>query len=201
MDYHWRAQAVRLGLEGSERSILDVGVGTAKSLAAFMKRQRFDTAAGCDFSQGMLAVARERVKTAKLTCADLYHLPYQARCFDIVTASFVLRSVGRLKDFFSEIRRVLTERGKVIFLELTRPDNPLLWHGLYRPYVRFYLPVVGRVVSRSQAAYRFLSDSIQTFVEPKVIAGELEQEGFEMRLVKPLGFGAVTIFVARKRMP
>ena len=186
-------------LDGLERSILDLGAGTGKSLAAFLRLHQFERVVGCDFSEGMLGKAKERLgNSADLIACDFHELPFPSGTFDLVTGSFILRSVEDMKQFLSEVRRVLQPRGKAVFLELTRPSNPLIWNFLYQPYLRFYVPSVGKLFSRHDHAYQFLSQSVQSFSEPEELKREFESAGFtELRLIS-LSLGAATIIEGRR---
>ena len=70
-------------LEGSERSILDLGVGTGKFLQSFLSVKSFDRAVGLDFSAGMLEEARRHLPASvELVNADFHNLPFEDRGFD-----------------------------------------------------------------------------------------------------------------------
>ncbi len=198
LDRFWRKKLVQTCLEGSERSILDIGVGTGTSLLEFLKRQDFERVVGCDFSEGMLKAAKEKVAHAFLLGADLHQLPFQSERFDLITSSFVLRSVKQMDLFLSEVKRVLSKNGKFAFLDLTRPANLFFWNLLYKPYLNFYLPLVGKMISKHRDAYQFLSQSIQTFVDPAALKKKTEDAGFHSVMIQPLTFGIATILTGRK---
>lgn len=198
LDEVWRKRAVRLILEGREEAILDIGVGTGKFLAEFLKRKPWKRAVGIDFAYEMLGRASDRIaEKADLIQADLHDLPFEEGAFDTAVAAFTLRSVKDRTQFFTELRRVLQPGGKAAFLCLTRPVS---WVGrmLYAPYLRFYLPFVGGLLSKSPCAYRFLSDSIQAFPSPPQIAKELESLGFRGTSFTPFTFGLSTLIVSRR---
>lgn len=198
LDRNWRKKAAKSVIEGNEKSVLDIGVGTGKSISAFLKAKHFDLSVGCDFSKGMLDVAKGNVNGTKLTCADMHALPFADESFDIVTSSFVLRSVQNMAAFLSEVRRVLKPNGKFVFLDLTRPTNPFVWNFLYKPYLNFYIPMIGKTVSRHKKAYEFLSQSIQHFIDPNVLKNQLERAEFKSVAYQPLTFGISTLFKGRK---
>lgn len=198
LDHCWRLELVRRSLQGNEKSILDLGVGTGKSLAAFCDRKRFSSAVGIDFSEAMLALARKRLgKGAFLSAGDFHCLPFGPETFDLISGSFMLRSVQDLRAFFVEVKRVLKPSGRIAFLELTRPRDPLL-RELHRFYLNLGVPILGRLFSRHPNAYRFLSRSVQSFLEPSDLKKELEALGFSRILIQPLNFGIVTLIQGEK---
>lgn len=199
LHHYWRRKTVRLSLTGLEQSILDVGAGTGKSLAAFLHHHQFQQAVGCDFSESMLAKAKERLgPRAFLVAGDFQELPFPDGAFDLVTGSFILRSVQNMPYFLSEVKRVLSPQGKAVFLELTRPTNQFIWRYFYRPYLKFCIPSVGRILSKHDHAYQFLSQSVQAFVEPESLRNEFFLAGFNSVSVRPLTFGTATLFEGKR---
>jgi demethylmenaquinone methyltransferase/2-methoxy-6-polyprenyl-1,4-benzoquinol methylase len=195
LDQEWRNELVKAALTGSERSILDLGAGTGKSLAAFLSAHYFERAVGCDFSESMLQASSVRLKDrADLIRCDFHKLPFASGAFDLVTGSFILRSAASsLGLFFIELKRVLKQKGKIAFLELTRPANWFFRSILFEPYLKYYLPTVGRIVSSEPDAYQFLSQSIQSFPEPSDLKKEFEAAGFANITVHRLHSGIATI--------
>lgn len=200
LDKLWRRALVTNSLKGTEQSILDIGAGTGTSLAYFLRARNFKQVVGTDFSIGMMKAASEHLKQKiNFLAADLHQLPFQDNAFDLVTSSFVLRSVKNMKQFLQEVKRILHPNGKFAFLDLTRPKNPLFWNLVYRPYLKFYIPLIGQLISKNQAAYQFLSSSIQTFIEPADLIQMMKEDGFQNIQAKSLSFGAATIFLGEKR--
>lgn len=198
LDEGWRSRAVQWILEGGEESVLDLGVGTGKFLGRFLKKKNWRLAAGIDFSGPMLGRARQGLPgSCRLVQADIHEIPFEDETFDLVVSSFTLRSVKDRPSFFREVWRVLKPDGKTAFLCLTRPAS-VLGRMLYTPYLKFYLPFVGGLVSENQTAYRFLSQSIQNFPSPREIGGELEQAGFHTIQIQSLTFGISTLIQARR---
>jgi len=173
---------------------LDLGVGTGKSLSAFLRGHQFERAVGCDFSENMLQKAKTKFgQSVDLIVADFHELPFQNGIFDLVTGSFILRSVQDMPRFISEVKRVLTPGGRAVFLELTRPENRFVWQFFYQPYLKVCVPSIGQLFSKHDHAYQFLSQSIQAFIEPQELKKEFESTGFSEVSIRPLSFGTVTI--------
>lgn len=199
LHFYWRRKLIQLSVTGSETAILDLGAGTGKSLSAFLDAHPFERAVGCDFSEAMLQTAKKRLSgKASLVSGDFHELPFPAESFDLVTGSFMLRSVQDMAEFLSEVRRVLKPAGKTVFLELTRPQNRFIWKWIYQPYLKFCIPFFGRIFSRHDHAYQFLSQSVQAFVEPEDLKRQFHSAGFSDVSVRPLSFQTATIIQARR---
>ncbi len=201
LDRSWRRWAVRMTLEGGEKSILDIGTGTGKFLKAFLDKGNFESVVALDLCESMLKKAKESMPgrdIAWLNTDISQGIPLENDSFDLVTAAFTLRSIqDHLPFFFSETARVLKRGGKIAFLELTRPRS-VWFQMLYYPYLKSYLPLVGTLISGSSRAYSFLANSILHFDEPEEIQVLLEKSGFGN--VKPHEFtgGIATLITAKK---
>ena len=101
-----------------------------------------------------------------------------------------------MSHFLMEIKRVLKPGGKAVFLELTRPANPFVW-ALFKPYLQFYIPFIGKIFSRHDEAYQFLSESIQAFMTLKELEAKFLEVRFKQVSIKPLTFGAAAIVEGR----
>lgn len=198
LDEVWRRKAVRLvlGDGGEERQILDLGVGTGKFLKKFLGKRPWRLAVGVDFSGPMLRRAQGVLpRECRLVQADIHDLPFKDQRFDLVVSSFTLRSVKDRVHFFEEVKRVLRPKGRAAFLCLTRPTS-FLGRALYAPYLKFYLPFMGGFLSSHRGAYRFLSESIQSFPSPREVGSELESLGFHKVFIQPFTFGISTLMGA-----
>ena len=200
IDHYWRREAVRIGLEGSPRSILDIGTGTGKLLAEFLKHAAFDYCVGVDLCESMLIKAQSAIESERkiMTCADALALPLKDGVIELVVSSFALRSLPDLSQFLRELERVLTRNGRIVLLELTRPESWWM-RAAYYPYLNFYLPFLGWAISGDRNAYRFLAQSITSFKDRQTMLGLIGSHGFEHARALNLSGGLATLFVAQKK--
>ena len=197
-DKSWRKRAVQKSLNGNEKSILDIGTGSGVFLEEFLNQHSFTRAVGLDISPEMLTLARRRLGSkATLLLSEGPQLPFQGSEFEIVSTAFVLRSLPDILAFFKEIYRVLRPGGRLVILELTRPSKPAM-KVLYHSYLNWYLPVIGRLFSGSQDAYKFLSSSIQKFYEVGETVEFLKLAGFNSVHIHSLTGGICTLVIAEK---
>jgi demethylmenaquinone methyltransferase/2-methoxy-6-polyprenyl-1,4-benzoquinol methylase len=171
MDVGWRRRAVRsLGLQPGS-TVFDLAAGTGdlcRDLQAAGHRP-----IGADLSFGMLAHART---TAPLVQADALRLPIPDGVVDGITCGFALRNFAELPGFFAESARVLRPGGRVAFLDVATPANPVLrWgHGIYFGKV---VPLIGGLLSDA-AAYRYLPQSVSYLPPPAAMLDQLRRAGF-----------------------
>ncbi len=198
LDENWRKESSRIIFKGTKaKTLLDLGVGTGKFLRRFLDLQNWDQAVGADFSWEMLVRARKNLTAGDLIQADIHDLPFADESFDLIVSSFTLRSVKDRRHFFKEVFRVLKPGGRAAFLCLTRPTS-FFGKMLYFPYLKFYLPLMGGLIAKSQMAYQFLSQSIQAFPPPQEIGNEILVSGFQAFSLFPFTFGISTLTIAQK---
>jgi len=202
-DIYWR-KVLAETLDVKEGGIvLDVAVGTAETALAISLRHPQARIVGVDFSPGMLVVGRKKINDREhnsrisLTAGDGRRLPIRSNSVDAVTISFGIRNVEERYLALSEFHRVLKAGGKLYIMEFSYPDQPQL-HRLYRFYFDHILPPLGNLISRTNYAYSYLAESVDSFPDDEAFSAEITAAGFADLNIKKLTFGISKIFQGRK---
>lgn len=201
-DVRWRAHVAEM-LPKDCRTILDVACGTADLAIAFHKSRPLAQVTGVDISDRMLEIGKKKVahlglaEKSKLLLADARSLPFADESFDAVTAGFGVRNFTELQASLREMRRVLKPDGQIFILEFSLPKNRLL-RALYLLYFRYVLPVVGGILSRDFAAYRYLNETVESFFSAEQFTEILSKSGFVRVSAQPLSCGVATLYCAGK---
>ncbi len=198
MHHAWRRMAARQTIPSPEGPALDLATGTGDLALELREVHPHRDVVAADFAEGMLAVAREKIRAAggaariRLVAADALALPFEDRAFACVTSAFLLRNLADLGQGLAEMRRVTRPGGRVVALEITQVDLP----G-FRPVFRFYfhrvVPRIGRLVARDREAYTYLPQSVDRFVSPADLARLMESVGLRGVTWRRGGLGSVTI--------
>jgi demethylmenaquinone methyltransferase/2-methoxy-6-polyprenyl-1,4-benzoquinol methylase len=205
IDRWWRRRTTQLVPPLGDAPILDVCTGTGDLALAY------DRAAGgrvpvvgTDFCMPMLLPARAKALRAgvaervRFLEADTQHLPFPADTFQLTSVAFGLRNVTDTDKGIAEMVRVTKPGGRIAILEFSRPRHWLLGR-LYRFYFRRVLPLVGRVLSRSDdRAYDYLPASVMEFPDGEELAAKLRQHGLTDVKWYPMTFGIATLYVGVK---
>jgi demethylmenaquinone methyltransferase/2-methoxy-6-polyprenyl-1,4-benzoquinol methylase len=148
---------------------------------------------------GLAKIRRLRVgDRITLTRGDATRLPVADASVDATTIAFGIRNVDDTRAACAEIHRVLKPGGRLAILEFAIPTGRLI-RPLYLWYFRRVLPMIGRVVSRHNAAYGYLPASVAAFATPGEFVTILRQSGFQSISAVPLTFGIVFLYTARAR--
>ena len=202
IDILWRKRAVREIGKISPKTILDIATGTG-DLAVEASVLKPTKIIGVDISEGMLEVGRKKMKTKgldliiELQSGDSENLPFEDNSFDAVTAGFGVRNFENLPKGLSEMYRVMNEGGKLAILEPAEP-NTFPFKQLYSLYFKLILPFVGKLVSKDNAAYTYLPESVAAFPSGQAFLKELEIAGFNNPQHIKLTFGVAALYTATK---
>lgn len=198
IDQGWRRRAVRLLGAGPGERVLDACTGTG-DLAVALNEAGAGDVVGFDFAPEMIRRAREKAgEHVRFQVADALDLPFEDGAFDAATVAFGVRNFEDLPRGLAELGRVLKPGGRLLVLEFSRPENPLV-RSVYETYATLVLPLIGNLVSGgADNAYAYLPRSVRSFPAPARLAGLLEGAGFASVDVHPLTFGVATIHLAVK---
>ncbi len=201
LHHQWRDRAVDRAEVGTGSDALDVCCGTGDLALALRRRIGPDgRVVGCDFSEPMLELARRKSGEEKLPVefgwADALELPYGDRSFDAVTIGFGARNLADLERGISEMARVLRPGGRLVILEITRPQREPL-ASFYSLWFDRLVPVLGSVAGDSEA-YTYLPTSVRSFPEPEQLAAMIDAAGFERIRWLLLAGGIIAIHSATR---
>lgn len=201
MDIRWRDFAARqVALRSGERA-LDLGSGTGDMAIAIARRSPPDAQiVGVDFSEGMLAVGREKMRRLGLSeriemkQGDGQRLDFTDGAFDAVCSAWVVRNLGDIPAGFREMRRVTRPGGRVVCLEMSHPYNPVFNWGFHLYFDRL-VPLLGKLIGKSFDAYSYLPSSVVSHPDAPALKRIMEEAGWrDVRYYYLMG-GVVAVHV------
>lgn len=195
----WKRYAIETSGVRAGQRVLDLASGTG-DLAMLLARRV--GAAGeivaSDINGNMLSRGRDRlidhgiVGNVRFVQADAERLPFPDDYFDHVTIAFGLRNVTDKEAALRAMFRVLRPGGRVHVLEFSRLRIEAL-----RPLYDFYsfklLPLMGQVIARDAASYRYLAESIRMHPDQFTLKEMMETAGFERCAYHNLSQGIVAL--------
>ena len=202
-DKSWRKKAILSLKSDAPKIMLDIATGTGDFALEAYKRLKPDHITGADLSEGMMEVGAQKVRKAGLeNCIhfevqDCTALTFEDNTFDAVTVAFGVRNFENIAKGISEMFRVLRPGGKMVIIELSRPEYfPM--KQLFNLYSKVVMPAAGRLFSKDIRAYEYLPASIQVVPQGKNMVKILEETGFEQSRFTNFTFGICSMYTGRK---
>ncbi|MGB0732486.1 MAG: bifunctional demethylmenaquinone methyltransferase/2-methoxy-6-polyprenyl-1,4-benzoquinol methylase UbiE [Pontibacterium sp.] len=163
--------------------VLDIAGGTGDLT------QRFSRIVGptgkvvlADINDSMLNVGRDKltdngiVGNVEYVQANAQSLPFPDNTFDVITIAFGLRNVTYKDQALASMARVLKPGGKVMVLEFSKTNNPLLTKA-YDFYSFNILPQMGQLVAGDSESYKYLAESIRMHPDQETLKSMMEEAG------------------------
>ncbi|HZO04945.1 MAG TPA: bifunctional demethylmenaquinone methyltransferase/2-methoxy-6-polyprenyl-1,4-benzoquinol methylase UbiE [Solirubrobacterales bacterium] len=202
LHHRWRERAAQRAGLGPGDSALDVCCGTGDLALELAGRVTpGGNVVGCDFSEPMLDLAREKAAArgasgVRFEWADALELPYGAERFDAVTVGFGVRNLADLDRGLREMARVLKPGGRAVILEITQPTRPPL-STFFSLWFDRVVPLLG-AFSDDSDAYSYLPESVRSFPSPRGLAEKMDGAGFEQIRYTVLAGGIIAIHSGAK---
>ena len=203
IDVKWRKKVLQIVTRSNPKTILDIATGTG-DLAILMAQTKAPKIIGLDISAGMLEVGKKKIhdknlsNTIEMVLADSEEMPFEDSYFDAITVAFGVRNFENLEKGLAEILRVLKPNGVFVILETSVPDKNPYKQG-YTFYSKNILPIIGKLFSKDNVAYGYLSESAAAFPYGEALNNILRKIGFIEVKAMPQTFGVATIYSATKK--
>lgn len=203
VDKSWRRRAIKELPHVIDLSVLDLACGTGDFAIAIAKAIPEAHITGADLSEGMLKVMEEKVgklglqERISIQTGDGENLGFADNSFDRVTNAFGIRNFEDKDKGLREALRVLKPGGKLIILELSRPENKVI-RWFYDLYFLNILPKIGGKVSGDKGAYAYLPASVKNFPGKKEFTSMMRKAGFEAVTHKAFTFGICRMYTGEK---
>jgi len=204
IDKIWRRKAIKKIKDAGEAPhVLDVACGTGDFSIAIAKAVKKGEVIGVDISKEMLEVMRQKVLKNKLESiisqevGDGEALRFPEGSFDRVVNAFGIRNFENREKGLREALRVLKPGGRLVILELSRPQNKII-RWFYDLYFLHILPIIGGKVSGDKAAYAYLPASVKAFPGKKEFTDELRRAGFVNITHRAFTFGICRMYTGER---
>lgn len=163
---------------------LDVAGGTGDIAFRIVKASdNLATGVVLDINGSMLAVGDERAQklgfghNLEFVEANAEELPFEDNSFDAYTIAFGIRNVPDIDKALREAYRVLKRGGRLMVLEFSEVDVPIL-DKVYDAWSFNAIPKFGGAITGDSEPYQYLVESIRKFPNQEDFAAMIKRAGF-----------------------
>ena len=201
IDRNWRRKSIEVLKDYPHGQMLDLATGTGDFAILACSMLHPQKMMACDISDEMMAVGRQKAQEKgwkdiiTFQREDGTCMSFPDATFDIATIAFGVRNFHDLDLGLKEIKRVLKPSGQLLILELSTPHHPLAKAFFYL-YAHFWMPMVGRLLSKDRRAYSYLPATMEGFPQGEEMAGILRKAGFTSVRFRRYTFGLCTCYLA-----
>ena len=197
----WKKEIVKIAIDSSPKKILDIATGTG-DIAIKLSKIKGSIIDAVDASDNMLKIAHSKIdklniNNINLKTCEAENLIFDDNHYDIISIGYGVRNFSNRDKGLSESFRVLKKNGRLIILETSIPENPII-KLLYSLITTIYIPVIAFIFSRKTKAYLYLLDSTKNFPPRKKFLEILKKIGFKKVETRKKLYGASTIYIASK---
>jgi len=165
-------------------SLLDLAAGTGDLTIYFRKlfgdNNKITLA---DPNTEMLDYAKTRlekksiIKNVEFVTCYAEKLPFKDNFFDNIAIGFGFRNFTDRPKALMEIKRVLRQNGRLIFIDFSKPTNPLI-RVLNDFYMNKIVPVLAKFITGNNSEYQYLAKSIKEHPSQSKIIKMMDETGF-----------------------
>ena len=203
MDLTWRWQVIEHLANYAPRRVADLACGTGDMilmLSRYLPSVR--EIVGVDLSEGMLAVAAERIQrtvhsapVVTLSAENCQELSLASHSVDAVTCTLGIRNFSDPLQGLREMHRILRPGGRLAILELSEPRGGLLLQG-YNIYAKHLIPWIGQLCAHDRSAYSYLPASIKAMPQREAMTTLIRRAGFREVHYKEMPLGICVLYTA-----
>jgi demethylmenaquinone methyltransferase / 2-methoxy-6-polyprenyl-1,4-benzoquinol methylase len=195
-DIRWRKRVVQLAQLKRNARLLDLGTGTGDLAREAVAQFPQAKVVAADFTLEMMRVGQKR-GPLDFSSADALRLPFMDSSFDAVISGFLMRNVIDLQQALQEQYRVLKKGGRLVILDTTRPKKNLLSPFIWL-HMHIVIPLLGKLLTGSSEAYRYLPETTEGFVTAENMASRMAAIGFRKINYERFMFGTIAIHWGEK---
>ena len=180
----WKKFTIEMSGVRSGDKVLDIAGGTGDLTAKFSRIVGENgKVVLADINDSMLKVGRAKladqgiIGNVEVVQANAEALPFPDNYFDCITIAFGLRNVTNKDVAIASMLRVLKPGGRLLILEFSKPNNPLL-SKVYDLYSFKALPFMGKLVTGDADSYRYLAESIRMHPDQETLKAMMIEQGF-----------------------
>tara|TARA_B100000214_G_scaffold313177_1_gene245678 strand:- start:212 stop:949 length:738 start_codon:yes stop_codon:yes gene_type:complete len=193
----WKRRFFQVVKPGHSDILLDIASGTGDIAINLARACKGIDITCLDANKEMLTVAEDRfIDSGIVENVNFIAKPIEkfkeVNSYTIATIVFGFRNFTDQITALENIYNSLKTGGKLVIMDFKSPSNEII-RELYEKYTDFIIPKIGKYIAGDESSYKYLSDSIKTYIKPNELSNLLEKINFENVTYETLPGDIVTI--------
>ena len=193
----WKQRFYKVVKLSSSDSLLDIASGTGDIALHFARVNKGIHITCLDANEKMLNLAKDRFIDSGITEGiNFITQPIESfikdNSYTCATITFGFRNFTNQKKSLENIYKSLKVGGKIVIMDFKSPSNSII-KEIYEKYTDFVIPRIGRYIVGDENSYKYLSDSIKTYLKPEELSNLMKEINFQNVTHETLAGDIVTI--------
>ena len=193
----WKRRFFQVAKPRQSDILLDIASGTGDIAINFARTCKGINLTCLDANKEMLTIAENRfIDLGILKNINFIAKPIEKfkeeNNFTLATIVFGFRNFTDQPTALENIYDSLKIGGKLVIMDFKSPSNEIV-RGLYEKYTDFIIPKIGKYIAGDEDSYKYLSDSIKTYIKPDKLLHLMESKKFQNVSYETLPGDIVTI--------
>tara|TARA_B100001029_G_scaffold174758_1_gene175254 strand:+ start:387 stop:1124 length:738 start_codon:yes stop_codon:yes gene_type:complete len=193
----WKRRFLQVVKPRQSDIVLDIASGTGDIAINLARACKGINLTCLDANKEMLTIAEDRfIDSGIVENVNFIAKPIEkfkeANNYTLATIVFGFRNFTDQLTALENIYNSLKTGGKLVIMDFKSPSNEII-RELYEKYTDFIIPKIGKYIAGDESSYKYLSDSIKTYIKPNELSRLLERINFENVTYETLPGDIVTI--------
>ena len=150
------------------------------------------------FLNGLMHIGHKQLAGGRMAEPASYHLTESITHHGITAGRMKTGTPVRIDGRSVHYELMETQDGENDFHRFSFMSEPRKLKQLFSIYSKVVIPLLGKLLSKDNSAYRYLPDTIKVFPQGEVMKGVIARAGFSEVNFKRLTFGICTLYTATK---
>ena len=193
----WKRRFLQVVKPRQSDIVLDIASGTGDIAINLARACKGINLTCLDANKEMLTIAEDRfIDSGIVENVNFIAKPIEkfkeVNNYTLATIVFGFRNFTDQLTALENIYNSLKTGGKLVIMDFKSPSNEII-RELYEKYTDFIIPKIGKYIAGDESSYKYLSDSIKTYIKPNELSRLLERINFENVIYETLPGDIVTI--------
>ncbi len=179
----WKDKMIRFCDIRDNQLIIDIATGSGDIAHRLIKSANNVNITCLDTNLDMLTICRNKLldhgysKNLNFIQSSIENINLNQNYFDLATIAFGFRNFTNHNIALKNIYKILKPGGKLVILEFTQPRNKFITKA-YDYYLLNVIPKIGKIIASDYDSYRYLAESIKTYMNADEVKQMLVDNGF-----------------------